>query len=172
MKLLTEPEMKAEMKRIVQKCIELHGGGEEYFDELDRFIKEDKQFIISFFSYITQESEIKNIIVSGEIGYKIALLKHKYSWFLEGYNIEYVNGSLRKGLPIQYSNWKLDSYKNQPFIFVDDSYYSGKTLRIVRTYIEEVLGGYLQDSYVFYDGSEDNLDDVVSLYRYYDYFDN
>ena len=172
MKLLIEPEMKAGMKRIVQKCIELHGGGEEYFDELDGLIKEDKQFIISFFSYITQESETKNIIVSGELGNKIAALRNKYNWFLKNCNIEYVNGSLRKGEPIQYSNWKLDSYKNQPFIFVDDSYYSGKTLRMVRTYIEEVLGGYLQNSYVFYDGSEDNLDDVKSLYRYYDHFDN
>ena len=171
MKLLTVPEMKTEMIRIVQKCIELHSGGEEYFDELDGLIKEDEQFIISFFSYITQESDVKNIIVSGELGYKIAVLRNKYNWFLKDCNIEYVNGSLRKGVPIQYSNWKLDSYRSQPFIFVDDSYYSGKTLRMVRTYIEEVLDGYLQDSYVFYDGSIDNLDDVVSLYRYYDHFD-
>lgn len=159
------------MSQIVQKCIDLHSGGEEYFNELDDLIKNDEDFLMSYLTHISQSS-VKNIIVSGVIGYKIALLRYKYSWFLEGYNIEYVNGSLRKGLPIQYSNWKLDSYKNQPFIFVDDSYYSGKTLRIVRTYIEEVLGGYLQDSYVFYDGSEDNLDDVVSLYRYYDHFNN
>ena len=171
MKRLTLNEMKHQMSQIVQKCIDSHGGGEEYFNELDDLIKNDEDFLMSYLTHISQSS-VKNIIVSGGIGYKIAVLKHKYSWFLEGYNIEYVNGSLRKGLPIQYSNWKLDSYKNQPFIFVDDSYYSGKTLRIVRTYIEEVLGGYLQDSYVFYDGSEDNLDDVVSLYRYYDHFNN
>ena len=171
MKRLTLNEMKHQMSKIVQKCIDSHGGGEEYFNELDDLIKNDEDFLMSYLTHISQSS-VKNIIVSGGIGYKIAVLKHKYSWFLEGYNIEYVNGSLRKGLPIQYSNWKLDSYKNQPFIFVDDSYYSGKTLRIVKTYIEEVLGGYLQDSYVFYDGSEDNLDDVVSLYRYYDHFNN
>lgn len=171
MKRLTLNEMKHQMSQIVQKCIDSHGGGEEYFNELDDLIKNDEDFLMSYLTHISQLS-VKNIIVSGGIGYKIALLKHKYSWFLEGYNIEYVNGSLRKGLPIQYSNWKLDSYKNQPFIFVDDSYYSGKTLRIVKTYIEEVLGGYLQDSYVFYDGSEDNLDNVKSLYRYYDHFDN
>ena len=171
MKRLTLNEMKHQMSQIVQKCIDSHGGGEEYFNELDDLIKNDEDFLMSYLTHISQSS-VKNIIVSGGIGYKIAVLKHKYNWFLEGYNIEYVNGSLRKGLPIQYSNWKLDSYKNQPFIFVDDSYYSGKTLRIVKTYIEEVLGGYLQDSYVFYDGSEDNLDDVVSLYRYYDHFNN
>lgn len=171
MKRLTLNEMKHQMSQIVQKCIDSHGGGEEYFNELDDLIKNDEDFLMSYLTHISQSS-VKNIIVSGGIGYKIAVLKHKYSWFLEGYNIEYVNGSLRKCLPIQYSNWKLDSYKNQPFIFVDDSYYSGKTLRIVKTYIEEVLGGYLQDSYVFYDGSEDNLDDVVSLYRYYDHFNN
>ena len=168
MKRLTLNEMKCRMNQIVQKCIDLHGGGEEYFNELDDLIKNDEDFLMSYLTHISQSS-VKNIIVSGVIGYKIALLRHKYRWFLEGYNIEYVNGSLRKGLPIQYSNWKLDSYKNQPFIFVDDSYYSGKTLRIVKIYIEEVLGGYLQNSYVFYDGSEDNLDEVVSLYRYYDF---
>ena len=171
MKRLTLNEMKHRMSQITKKCIDSHGGGEEYFNELDDLIKNDEDFLMSYLTHISQSS-VKNIIVSGGIGYKIAVLKHKYSWFLEDYNIEYVNGSLRKGLPIQYSNWKLDSYKNQPFIFVDDSYYSGKTLRIVRTYIEEVHGGYLQDSYVFYDGSEDNLDDVVSLYRYYDHFNN
>lgn len=171
MKRLTMNEMKRRMSQIVQKCIDSHGGGEEYFNELDDLIKNDEDFLMSYLIHISQSS-VKNIIVSGGIGYKIAVLKHKYSWFLEGYNIEYVNGSLRKGEPIQYSNWKLDSYKNQPFIFVDDSYYSGKTLRIVKTYIEEVLGGYLQNSYVFYDGSEDNLDDVKSLYRYYDHFDD
>lgn len=171
MKRLTLNEMKHQMSQIVQKCIDSHGGGEEYFNELDDLIKNDEDFLMSYLIHISQ-SCVKNIIVSGGIGYKIASLKHKYNWFLDGYNIEYVNGSLRKGLPIQYSNWKLDSYKNQPFIFVDDSYYSGKTLRIVKTYIEEVLGGYLHSSYVFYDGSEDNLDDVKSLYRYYDHFDN
>lgn len=171
MKRLTLNEMKHRMSQIVQKCIDSHGGGEEYFNELDYLIKNDEDFLISYLIHISQSS-VKNIIISGGLGYKVASLKLKYNWFLADCNIEYVNGSLRKGLPIQYSNYKLDSYKNQPFIFVDDSYYSGKTLRIVKTYIEEVLGGYLQDSYVFYDGSEDNLDDVVSLYRYYDHFNN
>lgn len=171
MKRLTLNEMKHRMSQITKKCIDSHGGGEEYFNELDDLIKNDEDFLMSYLTHISQSS-VKNIIVSGEIGSRIAELKEKYPWFLEGRNIEYVNGSLRKGEPIQYSNWKLDSYKNRPFIFVDDSYYSGKTLRIVKTYIEEVLGGYLQDSYVFYDGSEDNIDDVVSLYRYYDHFNN
>lgn len=171
MKRLTLNEMKHRMSQITKKCIDSHGGGEEYFNELDDLIKNDEDFLMSYLTYISQSS-VKNIIVSGEIGSRIAELKKEHPWFLEGCSIEYVNGSLRKGRPIQYSNWKLDSYKNQPFIFVDDSYYSGKTLRIVRTYIEEVLDGYLQDSYVFYDGSIDNLDDVVSLYRYYDHFDN
>ena len=171
MKRLTLNELKHRMSQITKKCIDLHGGGEEYFNELDDLIKNDEDFLISYLTHISQSS-VKNIIISGEIGEKIAALRLKYKWFLSDCSIEYINGSLRKGNPIQYSNWKLDSYKNQPFIFVDDSYYSGKTLRIVRTYIEEVLGGYLQNSYVFYDGSEDNIDDVVSLYRYYDHFDN
>lgn len=171
MKRLTLNEMKHRMSQITKKCIDSHGGGEEYFNELDDLIKNDEDFLMSYLTYISQ-SGVKNIIVSGEIGSRIAELKKENRWFLEDCNIEYVNGSLRKGVPIQYSNWKLDSYKNQPFIFVDDSYYSGKTLRMVRTYIEEVLDGYLQDSYVFYDGSIDNLDDVISLYRYYDHFDN
>lgn len=169
MQTLTLNEMKTRMKQIVQKCIETHGGGEEYFDELDGLIKDDKKLLMSYITHCVEQSNVKNIIVSGEIGDKIATLKSKYQWFLSDCNIEYVNGSLRKGVPIQYSNWKLDSYRYQPFIFFDDSYYSGKTLRIVKTYIEEVLGGYLDSSYVFYDGSEDNLDNVESLYRYYNF---
>ena len=138
MKRLTLNELKHRMSQITKKCIDLHGGGEEYFNELDDLIKNDEDFLISYLTHISQSS-VKNIIISGEIGEKIAALRLKYKWFLSDCSIEYINGSLRKGKPIQYSNWKLDSYKNQPFIFVDDSYYSGKTLRIVRTYIEEVL---------------------------------
>ena len=114
MKRLTLNEMKHRMSQITKKCIDSHGGGEEYFNELDDLIKNDEDFLISYLTHISQSS-VKNIIISGEIGEKIAALRLKYKWFLSDCSVEYINGSLRKGLPIQYSNWKLDSYKNHKF---------------------------------------------------------
>lgn len=35
MKRLTLNELKHRMSQITKKCIDLHGGGEEYFNELD-----------------------------------------------------------------------------------------------------------------------------------------
>lgn len=52
------------------------------------------------------------------------------------------------------------------FIFLDDSYYSGKTARKVKAAVED-NGGEIVRTYVFYDGSPEKRDDVVSLYRYY-----
>ena len=59
--------------------------------------------------------------------------------------------------------WKITSSQ---YMFLDDSYYSGKTLNAVSEYVGR-FGGIIQNSYVFYDGSPERTD-VQSLYRYYD----
>ena len=80
MKRLTLNEMKHRMSQITKKCIDSHGGGEEYFNELDDLIKNDEDFLISYLTHISQSS-VKNIIISGEIGEKIAALRLKYNGF-------------------------------------------------------------------------------------------
>lgn len=52
--------------------------------------------------------------------------------------------------------------------FFDDSYYSGKTSKAVREYIQK-YGGTIVKNYVFYDGCIEKNDDVESLYRYYEH---
>ena len=77
-----------------------------------------------------------------------------------------VNGGLRTGDLIDNLDYLKSYIKDKKYIFLDDSYYSGKTQRAVRNEIER-LGGKLVNTFVIYDGSVNKSEDVKSLYRYY-----
>lgn len=77
-----------------------------------------------------------------------------------------VNGGLRVGNKIDLSYIK-DYIKNKKFIFIDDSFYSGKTRNTIKNELEKYNAN-LNKTYVIYDGSKARDDNVCSLYRYYD----
>lgn len=155
--------LKQKMIPIVNHCLERHGGGESYFDELDGLIKKDIELMLSFIHYAVETENIHNVVVSGEIGLILSKLISKKSIPID-VNLILLNGGLRKGhKPVGVNLPCCKSFK--AFLF-DDSYYSGKTVRAVREYIQE-YGGTIVKNYVFYDGCREKHDDVVSLYRYY-----
>jgi hypothetical protein len=43
--------LKQKMIPIVSQCLEKHGGGESYFDELDSLIKNDIELMITYLKY-------------------------------------------------------------------------------------------------------------------------
>lgn len=157
-------EMREKMVSIVEKCLQKHGGGESYFDELDAMVKNDAELMASYIDYIINKENIHSIIVSGEIGHKIRELQLN-GLINQYFNLVTVNGGLRKW-------WRcvedidISDIICRKFIFLDDSFYSGKTATKVK---HAVLnnGGEIVKTYVFYDGSPIRHDDVVSLYRYY-----
>lgn len=157
------------MHPIVSECLDKYKGGESYFNELDSLIKNDEVLMVLFLAYAVQDSGIHNVILSGEIGAKYTRLQ-LHRKIPEYINIGYVNGGLRKGDSIRntyFGNGNcIPDYFSNKVIFIDDSYYSGKTANKVRNFIES-LGGEVIKNYVFYDGSKEKHDDVVSLYRYY-----
>ena len=63
-----------------------------------------------------------------------------------------------------------DQIEGRHFVFLDDSYFSGKTAMVVKEEIEK-LGGVFVGTLVAYDGAKVRDKDVWSLYRYYDYHD-
>lgn len=143
---------------IVKEMLLAHKGGEVFFDHLDEAVKKDT-IIKTLFDKFNLKN--KNIIVSGGFG----------NFFINNYGQEVktvisVNGSLRKGEPIQNLEYLREEIKGNSFSFVDDSFYSGKTRDVVKAEIER-LGGIIAETVVIYDGSKIKEENVKSLYRYY-----
>lgn len=155
--------LKQKMLPIVNQCLEKHGGGESYFDELDSLIKSDIKLMLTYLKYAIERENVHHIVVSGEIGLILSKFINKKIIPID-VNLICVNGGLRKGRkPVGINIPLCESFKA---IFFDDSYYSGKTTRAVREYIQE-YGGTIVKNYVFYDGCQEKRNDVVGLYRYY-----
>ena len=158
------------MKPIVNECLDKYKGGEGYFNELDNMIKNNETLMVLFLMYAVQDSGVRNVILSGGIGLKYLHLQLQNK-IPEHINIMVVNGGLRKGKEITggiMSNFEVipEDLYDQQIIFIDDSFYSGKTANKVEYFINCRLGK-IERKYVFYDGSKERHDDVASLYRYY-----
>lgn len=160
--------MRNKIKNFVNICLDKYSGGESYFTELDRLIKNDNKLLIDFIETAIKDSGINNVVISGEIGRIYYQLKQ--------------NGRLKQdillcilpgGLRFEHHEDFSPGYcgfdiEGKDFIFLDDSYYSGKTSKAVQKWIKG-HGGSVVKNYVFYDGSYEKSDDVVSLYRYFDH---
>lgn len=158
------------MRPIVNECLDKYKGGEGYFNELDGMIKNNETLMVLFLMYAVQDSGVRNVILSGEIGLKY--LKLKFENKIPDYiNLMIVNGSLRNGKEITggiMSNLEVipENLYDQQIIFIDDSFYSGKTHNKIETFLRS-RGSTIYRTYVFYDGSKEKYGNVYSLYRYY-----
>lgn len=165
--ILDKKALEYMIEPIVNECLIKHKGGENYFNELDSMIKNNEVLMVVFLIYAVQDSGINTVVLSGEIGNKYLEL-YKENKIPDYINLLVVNGGLRKNGEIyDYTCYYHPYNLNKDFIFIDDSYYSGITAKKVKQFIEEQHGN-VYKNYVFYDGSKEKYDDVVSLYRYYD----
>lgn len=150
-----------ELDKVVRDMLETHQGGEIFFNHLDEAIRNNLPIIDSLMNLIPFIKD-KNIIVSGNFGrFFVSYLN------LIGLKVKTlicVQGGLRLGNEVIF--YDIDMVKNKDFIFIDDSFYSGKT----RNAIEKELNNYnskISMTYVAYDGSINFDKNVISLYRYY-----
>lgn len=149
---------------IVENMLREHIGGEKFFDHLDEHVRKEKVIIDELLEILPLHNY--NIIVSGGFGLFFYNYFVNQRRILKDDNIIVVNGSLRKNKPIIDLTYLKEFINDKEFIFVDDSFYSGKTRNVVKAEIER-LGGKLINTYVVYDGSKQKDLTVKSLYRYY-----
>lgn len=160
--------MITEIESLVNDCLIKHEGGEKFFDAIDEKLRNDNLLITMMIGKVLENETFDYIIVSGNFGrfFKNFCLNHIGEDFSS--NVIVVNGGIRNGNKVVEFYKKYDIY-NKDFIFIDDSYYLGRT----RDKIKEAIinnGGHLICSYVFYDGSKIKDDTVHSFYRYYDHY--
>ena len=151
---------------IVKEIISVHPEGKEFFDNLDQAVQHPDIFgqIIELFIKVSH-GKFPSIIVSGKFGSFFINCVHRYMLLSLG-GVYYVNGGLREGTPIDSLDYIEYAIKDREFIFIDDSFYSGKTRDAIQAEIER-LGGELVKTIVVYDGSISKDSTVESLYRYH-----
>lgn len=147
----------------VNELLEKYIGGQIFFSELDRAVKFDADLLLDLICEVkTTFGDDVLTIASGEIG----LAMHNM-----GIPVDFlVPGGLRHD-PSKINLAPFESsISGKRIVFIDDSYFSGKTVLVVREEISR-LGGIFLGTYVAYDGAKHKECDVHALYRYYDHHD-
>ena len=149
----------------VNQLLEQYVGGQIFFTELDKAVKFDIEVLQALHKRMEEVFGKEHgmcTIASGEIGLAMHNLGVPVDFLVPG------------GLRHDPSKINLVPFKHQiegrHFVFLDDSYFSGKTAMVVKEEIER-LGGIFVGTLVAYDGAKVKEKDVWSLYRYYDYHD-
>lgn len=131
-----------------------HKEGEEFFNALDFMIKGDRGILEDFLSFFMNDAGKKlnpgdtGLIVSGGFGNAIMTMY----------------GGIRLGNEALISKDKL-LCKN--WIFIDDSYYLGRTKAGISVALRKVRpDASIFETYVIYDGSMGRAGKVKSMYRY------
>lgn len=156
------------MRLIVNKCLAEESGGKSYFTRLDAEVKKRPGLLAEYIKYVTDVAGIYNVVVSGEIGDRYAELQ-RVGEIPDNISLFLLPGGLRKDSAKLASKGCPREFSQKEFIFLDDSYYSGKTLNAVADYVRGA-GGFIRHAYMFYDGSPVKNKNVSSLYRYYDFY--
>ena len=156
--------MKHKLFETVDRLLEEYIGGNIFFTELDKAVKFDKELLIELYKAVDRKYDCETIftIASGEMG----LALHNFDVTVDFI----VPGGLRNDPnKINLEPWA-KVINGGKFVFLDDSYFSGRTALVIQNEIER-LGGRFLGTYVIYDGSKIKEDNVDSLYRYYDNYD-
>lgn len=154
------------LNKIVSDCIRDHTGGEEFFTAFDACVNKDIELINTLLRIVVLNRHY-HIICSGKFGLYLSNVLAFQQGEIFGGICLVVNGNLRNGDPVILLNSFQGDIKGANFVFLDDSFYSGKTRDAIKKTLNK-LGGDLIHTYVVYDGSKNKDLSVTSLYRYYD----
>ena len=156
------------LNKLVAEIIENHpGGGKPFFDKLDAEVR-DVPFSHALFAKARSDHSCSatGFIVSGKFGAYFA----NWMRMTGSYNLVInVNGGLRDGEPIIDLTPFKQLILHRKFVFLDDSYFSGRTRDTIDKELQK-FDAKIIDTYVVYDGSPGERHvGVCSLYRYYNY---
>lgn len=158
-----------EMESIVNECLIEHEGGEKFFDAIDEKLRDDNLLISMMINKVLEKEEFDFIITSGKFGKVFKEFSEKYMSSSFNQKVITVNGSLRKDSEVIDYSKKYD-VSNKRVIFIDDSYYLGRTKEKIKASLEK-NNATLISTYVFYDESKIKDENVHSFYRYYDHYE-
>jgi hypoxanthine-guanine phosphoribosyltransferase len=150
------------INKIVDELLKVYKGGEEYFDNLDEVIRkeENKDIILELFKGL----QYGNVVVSGKFG------KHIEQMFLKAeidvLNLIVINGGLREGNVREVKSYTSSDISNSYFVFIDDSFYKGRTREKINDYLK-TYNSQIQQTRVVYDGSIEKDWTVGSYFRYH-----
>jgi len=151
---------------IVEECLDKYKRGNKYFHEIDNKIKNDEEILGEILNRVGSQV----IILSGEFGFNMLdyIMKQK-----RHYSYIYLSGSPRrnKDVEIYAMNYYGGKRDNKKAIFLDDTYFSGRTFYYMKGFIEGKFNLKLDMAVVGYDGHSHKLNHLQSLYRYFDYHD-
>jgi len=157
---------------MIDRLLKEHIGGEIFFDNLDESVRNNSHNILDLMCERVEDMirklDTDIVIVSGSFGrvFSTYVSEHfgRYPWNM--IPIVCVEGGLRKGNRVMNFGELLECPDGN-YLFVDDSFYSGKTRDVISEKINE-YDGTLVKTMVFYDGSINKDDTVESFYRYHD----
>jgi len=143
------------INNIVDSILLKYKEGQDFFSNLDLSFRNKKVMDI----LLASVPDKYKIITSGSFGRKLSkIYPHKVTLLLPG--------NLRHMLKYDLIKQR-KQIKKQDYIFLDDSYYSGRTVNVVRKALEEQQGN-LVKTYVLYDGKKTKDKDIKYFYRYFD----
>lgn len=156
--------VKNEMFNTVNELLEKYIGGQIFFTELDKAVKFNPEILRELHRTAHRKmSPFKPLtIASGEIGLAMHNLDVPVDILVPG-GLRFEPQKINLA-PFQ------EKIKGRNILFLDDSYFSGKTATVIKEEIEK-LGGKWLGAYVAYDGAKVRDENVWALYRYYDYHD-
>jgi hypothetical protein len=163
-RIIKEEFSRNEYRRVIKQLLKKYVGGRPFFDALDEYIKTHDEMMVS----LVKGLENEYILSSGTFGDNLYELYEKGLFKCKG--IAIMNGKIctkKKGVTCWYPS-DID-IENKEFYFVDDSTFSGRTIRVIDQYLKKHHNSKIKGVSVAYDGSKTKDSKVHSLYRYYDY---
>ena len=161
---------KAHIERLNTLVVDLlkqHKGGEKFFDAFDASLRVARNSsIIDFFREQVILPHMGKtpcvFIVTGQFG-------QVYKNMFPNDNIVHVRGGLRKkGFREGEINYLTERLEGREVVFIDDSFYSGKTFLSIKEEVVKMRGRIYPVIFSIYDGSKDwHGEEVVSMFRYY-----
>lgn len=154
-------------KKIINILKKHPEGGETFFNALDLILRSDRAILRDYIHWVEDVCG-KNLsvgcILTGSFGRVLASVYN--DWLHENFGqIIIVNGGIRSGVPVELP---VLSVPMSRYVLLDDSYYSGKTLREIEKELKTINPETRIDrAFVIYDGSHNWEDGIYAMYRYY-----
>lgn len=156
--------IKEKIDQIVKQLLKKYHGGRVFFDALDESIKSvmNEDLIIQ----LVKGNSNEWIVTSGEFGRRLYRMWKDGKFKCKGVLV--FNGKIAT-FDIGVTNYSPTNFdiKDKEFIYVDDSYFSGKTVNRISEFLTK-YGSKIKHVSVIYDGSKEKKSFVKSFFRYYD----